>query len=201
MTIGRRFGWRSDDGFDRLWMALLGWRWMTFWITLDDGLDDAGWQFRRLWMAYWMTLDDVLDVAGWRFGWLWLTLDDVGWRFEWCVVEVVVMVVVYINWGWGYWMTGDVLDDILDDWWRRVTLWMTLGDVGWRFEWRFGWRISLNDVLDDGRMTLDDVLDDVGWRFGWLWMTSWVTDDVLNFVGWRWMTVWITLDDVLDDVG
>ena len=50
---------------------------MTFWITLDDSMDDVEWRWMTFWMTcggggggggvykfsmtFWMTLDDVLD--------------------------------------------------------------------------------------------------------------------------------------------
>ena len=47
---------------------------MTFWMTLDDVLDDGkmtlanvGWRWMTL-DDVWMTFDDVLDDVGWRFG-------------------------------------------------------------------------------------------------------------------------------------
>ena len=56
-------GWRCTTIGERF-----GWRWMTFWITLDDVLDNVGWRFGWR-MTFWITLDDGLDDDGWRFGW------------------------------------------------------------------------------------------------------------------------------------
>ena len=182
------------------------WRWTldTFWLTLDDILDEChfGWRCMTIgWrcMTFWMTLNDV----GWRVGWRWMTDDvlddDEVWMTFWMTMLDDILDDVGWHFGWPWiWMTLIDVDDVLDDdifmmvddvWMRLDTFWVT---VGWR------WHFMMNDV--GWRMTLDDVLDDLGWRWdcGWRWvifsMTLW-SDDVgwyaLDGVGWIWMTFWM----------
>ena len=185
-----------DDGLDDIGRRLR-WR-VTFWITLDEGLDDADDVF-----------DDVLAV-GRRFRWRQEhVLSPMPPPTSLTYLHIILMTDdgdmwndVFDGVGRCWMMLWMKLLDVLDDVGLRMTFWMTddvLDDVGWRFGW--SWMTFW--------MMLDDVLDDAGWRFGWHWKTSWVTGYILDYVGWGigwrwwrfgWRFCWrMTSDDASDD--